>query len=113
LVQRAANDGMYHWQIPRHAGFEFYFRLEATDLAGNVGVSETEQPTRFDTSRPKGRVIQVRSESDGTRIPTENAPVVVPAAVSVPTPITAPITPPKMIDLPSFPPPTPPGQTPR
>ena len=113
LVQRAANDGMYHWQIPRHAGFEFYFRLEATDLAGNVGVSETEQPTRFDTSRPKGRVIQVRSESDGTRIPPENVPVVVPAAVSVPTPITAPITPPKMIDLPGFPPPTPPGQTPR
>jgi hypothetical protein len=81
LVQRAANDGNYHWQIPRHAGFEFYFRLEAMDLAGNIGVSETEQATRFDTSRPKGRVIQVRSESDGARIPTESVPVVVPAAV--------------------------------
>ncbi len=113
LVQRAANDGNYHWQIPRHAGFEFYFRLEAMDLAGNIGVSETEQATRFDTSRPKGRVIQVRSESDGARIPTESVPVVVPAAVSSPTLPPEPMNPPKMIDLPGFPPPLAPGQSPR
>ena len=96
LAQRVANSGTYRWDVPRHAGFEFHFRVEAVDLAGNIGSAETEQAVRFDTSRPKAKVVQVRSEV------AESAGQLVPAAA--PAPVAIPQTPPeeapKMIDLP-------------
>lgn len=95
LAQRVANTGTFRWDVPRHAGFEFHFRVEAVDLAGNIGAAETDQPVRFDTSRPKAKVIQVRTEA-------ETVSQVVPAAGSVPAavPPASPEEAPKMIDLP-------------
>ncbi|MFM7538094.1 MAG: hypothetical protein ACKO9Z_00370 [Planctomycetota bacterium] len=96
LAQRVANSGNFRWEVPRHAGFEFHFRLEAVDLAGNIGSAETDQPVRFDTSRPKAKVVQVRAD-------LETPGQVVPAAATTPAqPAPAPELP-KMIELPGSP----------
>ena len=97
LAQRVANTGTYRWDVPQHAGFEFHFRIEAIDMAGNIGAAETDQAVRFDTSRPKAKVIQVRTE------PAESAGQVVPATTGpAPSniPQQQPEEAPKMIDLP-------------
>ena len=66
-------------------------------MAGNIGAAETDQAVRFDTSRPKAKVIQVRTE------PAETAGQVVPATTG-PAPNNIPQQQqeeaPKMIDLP-------------
>lgn len=96
LAQRVVNSGTFRWDVPRHAGFEFHFRVEAVDLAGNIGSAETEQAVRYDTSRPKAKVVQVRSEA--TESTGQVVPATSPAPVAIPQPL--PEEAPKMIDLP-------------
>lgn len=80
LAQRVANTGTFRWDVPRHAGYEFHFRVEAIDLAGNLGAAETDQAVRFDTSRPKARVVQVRAEAESTTpvVPVSDPPLLLP-----------------------------------
>ena len=59
VARNIKNDGVYHWQFPRDAGGQFYVRVEATDLAGNVARVETAQPVTIDTTEPRASVVGV------------------------------------------------------
>jgi hypothetical protein len=52
--------GSARWAVPKDAGTRFYLRLEATDLAGNVGRWETKEPVLMAPERAmKARIIGV------------------------------------------------------
>jgi hypothetical protein len=53
------NDGMYHWQFPRDAGGQFYFRVEAADKAGNVARAESVTAVVLDMTEPTASVVGV------------------------------------------------------
>jgi hypothetical protein len=60
------NTGRYRWQIPPGAPYRFLVRVEAKDLAGNVGTLETAQPVIVDLHQPKG-VIRDVQPANGTK----------------------------------------------
>jgi hypothetical protein len=47
------NTGRYAWKLPAGAPPRFLLRVEATDLAGNVGVAQTPAPILMDQSQPE------------------------------------------------------------
>jgi hypothetical protein len=51
--------GTARWAVPKEAGTRVYLRLEATDLAGNVGRWESKEPTIMGSDRMKVRIIGV------------------------------------------------------
>ena len=53
LAMGVENTGAYTWQIPPSTPNSFLVRVEATDLAGNVGTSETPTPIQIDLSQPQ------------------------------------------------------------
>jgi hypothetical protein len=59
IVRTAKNDGTYRWTFPRDAGSQFYFKVEVTDLAGNVGRVESPSAIVLDTTEPRVSVIGV------------------------------------------------------
>ncbi|HZT80581.1 MAG TPA: hypothetical protein VFA26_10175 [Gemmataceae bacterium] len=69
LVARGVRneEGSYRWPVPKDAGAEFYFRIEAADQAGNVGRHELPERVVLDLSRPRGKVLGVTA---GTPRPT-------------------------------------------
>jgi hypothetical protein len=55
------NSGRYVWQVPASAPPSFFVRVEATDLAGNMGRAQTAKPVLLDTSRPTVSILGVES----------------------------------------------------
>jgi hypothetical protein len=55
------NSGRYVWQVPASAPPSFFVRVEATDLAGNLGRAQTAKPVLLDTSRPTVSILDVES----------------------------------------------------
>jgi hypothetical protein len=54
------SSGSARWAVPKDAGTRFYLRLEATDLAGNIGRWETKEPVVMAGDRAmKARIIGV------------------------------------------------------
>jgi hypothetical protein len=53
------NSGMYLWRVPAGAPGVFLVRVEATDLAGNVGRGQSPRPVVLDSSRPTVSIIAV------------------------------------------------------
>ena len=66
VARNLKNDGFYRWPIPRDMGGQFFIRVEATDMAGNV--TRTEAPTAvvLDITEPRTSVIGV------TAVPVRN-----------------------------------------
>jgi hypothetical protein len=56
------NSGRYVWQVPASAPPSFFVRVEATDLAGNMGRAQTAKPVLLDTSRPTVSILGVESD---------------------------------------------------
>jgi hypothetical protein len=56
-----SNTGRYVWQLPEAPPPRVNLRVEATDLAGNIGSAETAKDVIVDLSQPKVRVIGVES----------------------------------------------------
>lgn len=59
LLQNHKNEGIYRWIMPTGLGSQVYLRMEATDLANNVGRTELRKPVQLDVIQPKVRVISV------------------------------------------------------
>jgi hypothetical protein len=65
-IAKVENDGRYVWQIPAGVPYRFLLRVEATDLAGNVGSALAPNPVLVDLSRPKARILDV-SPAEGSQ----------------------------------------------
>ncbi len=59
ICHHLKNDGRYAWTFPRDQGAQFYIRLEAIDLAGNVSRCETQSPLQLDMTEPQAQVVGV------------------------------------------------------
>ncbi len=59
VARNLKNDGLYRWPIPRDMGAQFFIRVEATDLAGNVTRSESPTAVVLDMTEPRASVIGV------------------------------------------------------
>jgi hypothetical protein len=59
IAKGIKNDGSFRWTFPRDAGSQFYFKVEVTDLAGNVAVSESQTPVLLDMTEPRASVIGI------------------------------------------------------
>ena len=54
--------GEHTYQMPKDMPYEFYVRLEATDLAANIGYVVAHEAIRVDHARPRGTIIAVGAE---------------------------------------------------
>lgn len=54
-----ANSGNYTWKMPEPVPYQFYVRVEARDLAGNVGEDLTIDLIKVDLSQPKVNILEV------------------------------------------------------
>jgi hypothetical protein len=59
IATNLENSGHYHWQVPPGSPARLLMRVEATDLAGNVGMAESRQPVLLDASRPSISILNV------------------------------------------------------
>ena len=63
IVKDFENTGRYVWAMPQDVPFRIYFKVEATDRAGNIGVAQTSNPILVDLSKPKVSIINVEPRS--------------------------------------------------
>jgi hypothetical protein len=63
IVKDLENTGRYVWTMPQGVPFRMYFKVEATDRAGNVGEAKTPNPILVDLSKPKVTITNVESRS--------------------------------------------------
>ncbi len=61
IATNLENTGRYVWQVPASAPASFFLRVDATDLAGNMGRAQTAKPVLLDTSRPTVSILDVES----------------------------------------------------
>jgi hypothetical protein len=59
IVSDIPNTGRYIWSMPRTVPYQFYIRVEASDLAGNVGHDATRERVKVDLSLPKVNIVDV------------------------------------------------------
>jgi hypothetical protein len=59
IAENLKNTGEYIWQVPKTTPTRFLVRVEATDLAGNVGFAEAKQHALLDPSRPSVWILNV------------------------------------------------------
>lgn len=55
------NSGRYLWTVEQSMDRPVYVRLEARDLAGNIGRADLDQPLQVDLVRPTARIIDVET----------------------------------------------------
>jgi hypothetical protein len=53
------NVGSYNWEVPKGAPAKVLFRVEASDLAGNVGRAQLSKPVLMDNSVPRVQINSV------------------------------------------------------
>jgi len=63
VIRNLKNEGTYRWIFPRDVGQQFFVKVEATDLAGNVSRQETPNPILLDTIVPTVDVVGVTGVS--------------------------------------------------
>jgi hypothetical protein len=59
FADRLANNGKHVWKMPDQLPFQFYVRVEAIDLAGNIGEAITFDRVKVDLSLPKAQILKV------------------------------------------------------
>jgi len=59
IVDRIQNTGRYVWSMPDRVPYQFLVRVQAADLAGNIGEAVTSTMVKVDLSQPKVRILQV------------------------------------------------------
>ncbi len=59
VARNMKNDAMFRWSFPKDQGHTFFFKVEVTDLAGNVGRAETANPIILDLTEPRAAVLGV------------------------------------------------------
>ena len=59
IARGLKNDGIHRWAVPRDAGGQFFFKIEVTDLAGNISQDVSRQPVVIDMTEPRATVVGV------------------------------------------------------
>jgi hypothetical protein len=59
IASNLENTGRYVWPIPSHVTGRFLVRVEATDLAGNIGTAQSQEPVLIDMSQPTIAILNV------------------------------------------------------
>jgi hypothetical protein len=59
IVDKQLNSGRHVWIMPKGVPYQFYVRVEAIDLAGNVGTAVTPQMIRVDLSQPRVNILNI------------------------------------------------------
>ena len=59
VAKNVKNDGVHRWAFPRDAGGQFFFKIEVSDTAGNIGQHALAQPTMIDMAEPRITVVGV------------------------------------------------------
>ena len=64
FAEKLPNNGRHVWNMPSEGlPYQFYVKIEATDLAGNVGEAITPDLIKVDLSTPKVRILNVEPSS--------------------------------------------------
>jgi hypothetical protein len=71
IARGVKNDGVYRWAFPRDAGGQFFFKIEVTDLAGNMSQDASRQPIVIDMTEPRATVVGVSGSGAARRELTE------------------------------------------
>jgi hypothetical protein len=64
IAASVENTGSYVWKMPSNVPQRLMLRLEATDLAGNIGMSQTHEPIMVDLAKPTVSILGVRSAAN-------------------------------------------------
>jgi hypothetical protein len=64
LADKLPNNGKHTWKMPEGVPYQFFLRVEAIDLAGNIGEATTQDRIKVDLSLPKA---QIRAIEPGGR----------------------------------------------
>jgi hypothetical protein len=59
IMEKMANLGRYVWTMPQQVPYQFYVRVQAFDLATNVGTAVTPQMIRVDLSQPRVNILKI------------------------------------------------------
>ena len=59
IAQKLPNTGRYVWSLPQGIPYQFYVKVEAEDMAHNIGEEVTAEMVRVDLSLPKVRILEV------------------------------------------------------
>lgn len=59
IQQNLANSGRYIWQMPETVPYQFHVKVEAADLAGNIGEAITRDLIKVDLSQPRVKIVNV------------------------------------------------------
>jgi hypothetical protein len=57
IARNLRNDGAYQWAFPKDLGGDFFLKMEAVDLAGNV--TKVETPLKVDIIEPEATLLDV------------------------------------------------------
>jgi hypothetical protein len=59
FADKLTNNGKHVWKMPEQLPFQFYVRVEAFDLAGNIGEAITSDRVKVDLSQPKALIRDI------------------------------------------------------
>lgn len=59
VAEKLPNTGRYIWAMPERVPYQFHLKVEAADLAGNVGEALTDSLIKVDLSQPKVKILNV------------------------------------------------------
>jgi len=57
--EQLTNNGKHRWKLPDTLPFQFFVRVEASDLAGNIGEAITLERVKVDLSQPKALIRDI------------------------------------------------------
>jgi hypothetical protein len=60
IAANVENTGSYVWKMPSNVPQRLIVRVEATDLAGNVGMAQTREPVLIDLAKPTVSILSVK-----------------------------------------------------
>jgi hypothetical protein len=59
IGEKLPNSGKYIWAMPERIPYQFHLKVEAVDLAGNIGEAVTDSLIKVDLSQPKAKIVNV------------------------------------------------------
>jgi hypothetical protein len=59
IATNLENSGTYNWQLPPNMPLQFVVRVEAIDMAGNIGRAQSPRPIKLDSTRPELSIVDV------------------------------------------------------
>jgi hypothetical protein len=62
IATKIENSGRYLWPMPPDMPHQFLIRVEAVDMAGNVGVAQTPTPVLSDLAQPTAAILGAEAE---------------------------------------------------